>query len=167
MHHLVHSNGTQSVSEYKYSFLSSFIHINHTHSETSLHYHHFLHPNSANQDDVDKKNSHDLAPTSLFATINLKNHMHKISSLRIGPISGSSRACHVINGPNIFTPQMTHQNKDLINSLDEDPNELSPILSIFKEEGIVICVNDLQYEKAPSPIDFTEEGIVICVNDEQ
>ena len=39
---------------------------------------------------------------------------------------------------------------------------LFPIL--VTEEGIVICVNDLQYEKALLPISVTEEGIVICVN---
>ena len=42
-----------------------------------------------------------------------------------------------------------------------------PVLSIFKFDGIVICVSDEQYEKALFPIDVTDDGIVICVSDEQ
>ena len=35
---------------------------------------------------------------------------------------------------------------------------------IFKEEGIVICVNDEHPEKAYSPNEVTEERIAICAN---
>ena len=34
----------------------------------------------------------------------------------------------------------------------------------FKEEGIDICVNDENPEKASSPIEVIEDWIVICLN---
>lgn len=113
-HHLIHSMQSQSVSDHKNGSLSSFIRISNTHSETSLPYHHFL----PSMDDGEKKGVHDMPPTTLFTTRNLKNHPYRISSLRSGPrrkINVSRSTGHVINTPHIFTPQ-THQSNEFTKS---------------------------------------------------
>ena len=40
-----------------------------------------------------------------------------------------------------------------------------PLPKEITEDGIDICVNSEQPEKALSPIEVTEEGIVICFSD--
>lgn len=45
--------------------------------------------------------------------------------------------------------------------------EFNPILSIFIDDGINICVSDEQLAKALFPISFTDLGIDIFVSDEQ
>ena len=113
-----HSIISHSVSDYKSGFLSNWVHISATHSETSLPYHHFMqHSNSCNCNCAccncfgDKDIHHEQG------SHHQKQHLFRFSSLRSGPrkkiisCSGST-ICNPLNQPVIFTPHMSRQNSD-------------------------------------------------------
>lgn len=119
-HHVV--NRRQSLSECKSGFLSSWCHLSAAHSEAALQSNHHFFP-STNEDK--KVTPHEMGTNSLLSAKHHQNHlMMRRASLRSGPrkkIVGSSSAVHVIQAPHIFTPQLEHQNSDIISKSDTLP----------------------------------------------